>query len=62
VIVMDYTSLIWALLFGWAIWGQLPASATWLGAPLIVAAGLLVIWRERRLAKAPSPATAVEAD
>jgi drug/metabolite transporter (DMT)-like permease len=62
VIVMDYTSLIWALLFGWAIWGQLPASATWLGAPLIVAAGLLVIWRERRLAKTPSPATAVEAD
>ena len=62
VIVMDYTSLIWALLFGWVIWGQLPTSATWLGAPLIVAAGLIVLWRERRLALALSPPSAAEAD
>ena len=62
VVVMDYTSLIWALLFGWAIWGQLPGSATWLGAPLIVAAGLIVLWRERRLALALSPPTAADAD
>lgn len=62
VIVMDYTSLIWALLFGWMLWDQLPTLATWLGAPLIVGAGLIVMWRERRLAKAPSPATAIEVD
>lgn len=62
VIVMDYTSLIWALLFGWAIWGQLPVAATWFGAPLIVAAGLIVLWREHRHAKAPSPAATVEVD
>jgi drug/metabolite transporter (DMT)-like permease len=59
VIVMDYSSLIWALLFGWAIWGQLPSSATWLGAPLIIVAGLIILWRERRLALAPSPPTTV---
>lgn len=62
VVVMDYTSLIWALLFGWAIWGRLPASATWLGAPLIIGAGLIVLWRERRLAMALSPPTAADAD
>lgn len=62
VIVMDYSSLIWALLFGWAVWGQLPVAATWLGAPLIVAAGLTVLWRERIHAHRPSPTAAVEGD
>lgn len=49
VIVMDYTALIWATLYGWAIWGEVPRSATWLGAPLILAAGLVIVWREHRL-------------
>jgi drug/metabolite transporter (DMT)-like permease len=62
VIVMDYSSLIWALLFGWAVWDRLPIAATWLGAPLIVAAGLIVLWRERLHARAPSPTAAVEGD
>lgn len=52
VIVMDYSSLIWATLWGWLVWRQLPPAATWLGTPLIVAAGLFVVWREHRLAKA----------
>lgn len=46
VIVMDYSALIWATLYGWLIWDHLPAASTWLGAPLIVAAGLLIAWRE----------------
>lgn len=62
VIVMDYSSLIWALLFGWTVWGQLPGAATWLGAPLIVIAGLIVLWRERIHAHRPSPTAAVEGD
>lgn len=51
VLVMDYTALIWATLYGWAIWGTLPEPATWLGAPLIVAAGLLITWREHVLSR-----------
>lgn len=49
VIVMDYSSLIWATLFGWLIWDQLPPTATWLGAPMIIAAGLVIAWREHYL-------------
>lgn len=60
VIVMDYSSLIWATLFGWLVWQRLPAVTTWLGAPLIVAAGLLIAWREHRLAKTPTPPSAFE--
>jgi len=49
VIVMDYSSLIWATLFGWWVFDRLPPQSTWLGAPLIVGAGLLIAWREHRL-------------
>ncbi len=49
VVPMDYSGLIWATLFGWALFGILPADATWIGAPLIVASGLYIVWREHRL-------------
>ncbi len=48
VVVMDYSQLIWASLFGWLLTSQLPLSTTWLGAPLIVAAGVVITWREER--------------
>lgn len=51
VIVMDYTSLIWATLYGWLFWDHLPPATTWFGAPLIVAAGLVIAWREHRLGR-----------
>jgi drug/metabolite transporter (DMT)-like permease len=50
VIVMDYSSIVWATLFGWLVFGHLPPATTWLGAPLIVGAGLVIAWREHRLA------------
>lgn len=62
VIVMDYSALIWAAMLGWLVWGDLPSLATWLGAPLIIGAGLLIVWREHRLARAASPVSALEAE
>lgn len=50
IIVMDYTALLWATFYGWSIFERLPPPALWLGAPLIIAAGLLIAWRERVLA------------
>lgn len=58
VVVMDYTSLIWATLYGWLIWDRFPEAATWLGAPVIIVAGLIITWREHRLAKPVAPVTA----
>lgn len=55
IIVMDYTALIWATLWGWLVWDRLPPTATWLGAPLIVAAGLVIAWREHRLGRDGTP-------
>lgn len=46
VVPMDYTALLWATLFGWFIFGALPVASTWLGAPVIIASGLYIVWRE----------------
>ena len=62
VIVMDYSALAWATLYGWAIWGDTPASSTWQGAPLILAAGLVIVWREHRLGKQPMVAGTLPAE
>lgn len=60
VVVMDYTALIWATLYGWLVFEDLPDVTTWLGAPLIIGAGLVVVWREHRLARAISPTSALD--
>jgi len=51
VIVMDYTALVWATAYGWLFWDRLPGPALWLGAPLIIAAGTIIVLRERHLAR-----------
>ena len=48
---MDYTGLIWSILFGYFIFDNIPGPGTWIGAPVIIAAGLVIIWREQKLAK-----------
>ncbi len=46
VVPMDYSSLIWATLYGWLLFNVLPTPATWIGAPIIIASGLYIVWRE----------------
>ena len=60
VMPMDYTSLLWATLLGIWIFGELPTPWIWVGAPIIIASGLVIVWREHRLARraALSAATA----
>jgi drug/metabolite transporter (DMT)-like permease len=49
VMPMDYTSLLWAVLLGAWIFGEVPSPWTWVGAPVIIASGLVIVWREQRL-------------
>jgi drug/metabolite transporter (DMT)-like permease len=49
VMPMDYTSLLWATVLGAWLFGQLPSPWTWVGAPIIVGSGLVIVWREHRL-------------
>jgi len=45
----DYASMLFAIAIGYVIFAEVPARATLAGAALIVAAGILIIWRERQL-------------
>jgi drug/metabolite transporter (DMT)-like permease len=45
----DYTAMIWAFLLGYFFFNELPTIFVFLGAAIIAAAGLFVIWRERQL-------------
>ncbi len=48
-----YTELIWAAILGFMVFGDLPDRWTFVGAGIIVASGLYVLYRERRAAAAP---------
>jgi len=45
---IDYASLIWSTLFGVLLFAEIPTIWTWIGAPVIVASGLYIVWREHR--------------
>ena len=46
-----YTSLVWAVLLGLLVWGDLPDPWTWVGSILVVGSGLYIWRRELVLAK-----------
>ena len=45
----DYSSMLWALLLGYWLFGELPGTLVYVGASIVAGAGLYVIWRERQL-------------
>ena len=45
----DYSSMLWALLLGYWVFGELPSALVYVGAIIVAGAGLFVIWRERVL-------------
>ena len=51
VTVFNYSSIVWATLFGWLIWGDWPLPTVMAGAAVVIASNGLMIWRESRLGK-----------
>ncbi|WP_375254093.1 DMT family transporter [Yoonia sp.] len=45
----DYTSMILALLIGYFIFDEVPTTTMLIGAAIVILAGVLIIWRERKL-------------
>ena len=54
---LKYLSLIYAIIFGYLIWGEVPTWNTYLGAALIVISSLIIIRRETVLKKSIRPET-----
>lgn len=58
-----YMQLVWAMLLGWAIFGQFPDGFALAGMAIIAGSGLLLAWHERRRAlalAAPQEPTAID--
>lgn len=45
----DYSSMLWALLLGYWVFGELPSALVYVGAAIVAGAGLAVIFREHWL-------------
>lgn len=45
---VQYIEIFSATLLGWMVFGYFPDTLTWLGVTIIVGAGLVVYWRERK--------------
>ena len=50
----DYTQLLWAALVAFILWGDVPGEDTLAGAAIVIASGLYIVHRERKL-KLPHP-------
>jgi drug/metabolite transporter (DMT)-like permease len=43
----DYAAMIWAVLLGYLIFAEIPETLVMMGAGVVIAAGLFIVWRER---------------
>ena len=48
VVPFQYLSLVWAVAFGYAIWGDVPTIGLVVGSAVVVGTGLFLLWRETR--------------
>jgi drug/metabolite transporter (DMT)-like permease len=54
----NYISLLWAAVFGWAIWDDVPALHVFAGSAVVIASGLFILFSEiRKNRDAVSPTT-----
>jgi drug/metabolite transporter (DMT)-like permease len=54
----SYTAMVWALILGYVLWGDVPTPAVLAGAAIVIASGLYILYREtiRRAAKSATVA------
>jgi drug/metabolite transporter (DMT)-like permease len=47
----QYSMIVWAVMFGYAVFGDVPSMATIVGAAIIIGAGCYIFLRERQLGR-----------
>jgi drug/metabolite transporter (DMT)-like permease len=57
VVPYQYTLIVWAAVFGYAVFGDVPQPETIAGAAIIVASGIFIFLREQRAGRQTDPAT-----
>lgn len=56
IVPFEYTGLIWATTAGYVFWDEIPGLNTWIGAAIIIASGLLILFRETIVRPGPDAA------
>ena len=49
----DYTTIVFAVLYGYLWFCEDPSPAVWIGLPLVIGSGLYILHRERVRARSP---------
>jgi drug/metabolite transporter (DMT)-like permease len=60
VVPYQYTMIIWAVIFGYFVFGNVPSPQTLVGAAIIIGAGLFIFFREQQVGLPPAPEIAPE--
>jgi drug/metabolite transporter (DMT)-like permease len=55
-----YTQLVWVIILGYLVFGQVPNNWTIAGAAIVIASGLYLLNRERRMGRSVASEAAVE--
>lgn len=55
VVPYQYSMIVWAVLFGYAVFGDVPTLATLIGAAIIIGAGFYIFLREQALGREDTP-------
>jgi len=48
---MDYSNLLWSTVYGYLIWSYWPGISLWIGAPIIIGAGIYIALRKETVQK-----------
>jgi drug/metabolite transporter (DMT)-like permease len=48
VVPFQYLSLIWAIGFGYLLWGDMPTIGLLIGSAIVIGSGLFLLWHETR--------------
>jgi len=59
---LEYTALVWGVIYGWIIWGELPDALVFVGAGIMIASGIYLVHREHRLGKVQPPIAKIPTD
>jgi drug/metabolite transporter (DMT)-like permease len=54
VVPYQYTTIVWAVVFGYLVFGDVPNLAMLVGAAIIIGAGLFIFLREQQLSRGAS--------
>ncbi len=49
--VFNYSSIIWATMIGYMVWGDVPGYAIIIGGAIVIGCNIYIVWRERQLHK-----------